>query len=244
LQAARARVNSAESALTKAKLDLERSTITAPFTGRVLEQMVDLGQVVTVGARLADVYATDFAEIRLPIRNADLAFVELPENQNTVAPLVTINSNLGGETTWHGEVIRTEGAIDEVARQLHVVAQINDPFGSITPVDRPLKIGEYVTAVIGGKLLQDVIVIPGNTIYQNSYVYIVEAGLLQRRDINIVWQNGVDAIINQGLAANDQLVTTPLGQITSGTPVRIAGEAVAGRPEQPPQRSVAGGAAN
>lgn len=244
LQAARARVNSAESALTKAKLDLERSTITAPFAGRVLEQMVDLGQVVTVGARLADVYATDFAEIRLPIRNADLAFVELPENQNTVAPLVTINSNLGGETTWHGEVIRTEGAIDEVARQLHVVAQINDPFGSITPVDRPLKIGEYVTAVIGGKELQDVVVIPGNTIYQNSYVYIVEEGLLQRRDIKIAWQNGADAIINQGLAANDKLVTTPLGQITSGTPVRIAGEAVARRPEQPPQAAAAVGAAN
>ena len=242
LQAARARVRSAESALTKARLDLERSTITAPFSGRVLRQMVDLGQVVTVGAQLAEVFATDYVEIRLPIRNADLEFVELPENQNTVTPLVEIKSTLGGETIWHGEVIRTEGAIDAVARQLHVVAQINDPFGTLTPVDRPLKIGEYVTAEIGGRQLQDAIVIPGNTIYQNSYVYIVEEGLLQRRDVEIAWQNGVDAIINQGLAVNDLLVTTPLGQITSGTPVRIAGEQNAARVARGP--AAAGGAAN
>ena len=105
-----------------------------------------------------------------------------------------------------------------------MVAQINDPFGTVNPVAKPLKIGEYVTAEIGGKLLQDVIVIPGNTIYQNSYVYVVENGLLQRRDVAIAWQNGVDAIIENGLTANELLVTTPLGQITSGTAVRIAGE--------------------
>ncbi|XOV84930.1 MAG: efflux RND transporter periplasmic adaptor subunit [bacterium] len=243
LQAARARVRSAQSALTKARLDLERSRITAPFSGRVLKQMVDLGQVVTVGTQLAEVFATDYVEIRLPIRNADLEFVDLPENQNTIAPFVEIKSNLGSETTWQGEVIRTEGAIDEVARQLHVVAQVNDPFGTLNPVAKPLKIGEYVTAEIDGKRLEDVIVIPGNTIYQNSYVYVVENNLLQRRDIDISWQNGVDAIIEHGLVADELLVTTPLGQITSGTAVRIAGEQTAQRrPRTPPANST--GAAN
>ncbi len=221
LEAARARVSSAQSALTKAQLDLERTAITAPFSGRVLRQMADLGQVVTMGAQLAEVYATDYVEIRLPVRNADLAFVDLPEGPDSAQPGVAVQSELGGSQLWQGQIVRTEGAIDEVARQLHVVAQINDPFVTGENVDRPLKIGEYVTAEIEGRALEDVLVIPSNAIYQNTYVYVVEEGLLQRREIDIAWQNGSEAVINSGLAPNDALVTTPLGQITSGTPVRV-----------------------
>ncbi len=230
LEAARARVSSARSALTKAGLDLERTAITAPFAGRVLRQMADLGQVVTVGAQLAEVYSTDFVEIRLPVRNADLPFVDLPEGAQSPRPDVTVQSELGGSQLWQGEIVRTEGAIDEVARQLHVIAQINDPFVTGAGVDRPLKIGEYVTAEITGRSLENVLVVPANTVYQNTYVYIVEAGLLQRRDIDIAWQNGRDTIVTAGLTAGDQLVTTPLGQITSGTPVRVVNsdEQVAG----------------
>jgi len=240
LQAAEARVSSARSALTKAKLDLERTSVTAPFSGRVLRQLVDVGQVVNPGTQLAEVYATDYVEVRLPIRNADLAFVELPEAHAAHNPEVVVHSELGGRVDWRGQIIRTEGAIDEVARQLHVVAQINNPFGTQEPVERPLKIGEYVTAQVSGKQLRDVIVIPANTIYQNSYVYIVEDGLLHRKDVEIAWQNGADAIISSGLAADDALVTTPLGQITSGTPVRIAGEQMAGARNAPGRPDEAG----
>ena len=224
LEAARARVNSARSALTKAELDLERTAITAPFSGRVLQQMADLGQVVTMGAQLAEVYATDYVEIRLPVRNADLPFVDLPEGPASAQPGVDVHSELGGSQLWQGRIVRTEGAIDEIARQLHVVAQINDPFVTRDDIDRPLKIGEYVTAEIEGRALDNVLVIPSNTIYQNTYVYVVEGGLLQRRDIEIAWQNGADAIVSSGLEPNDALVITPLGQITSGTPVRVINE--------------------
>ncbi len=227
LEAAKARVSSARSALTKAQLNLERSTVSAPFSGRVLQQMVDVGQVVGVGAELAELYTTDDAEIRLPIRNADLAFVDLPETEVANPPEVAIYSELGDKTVWRGEIIRTEGAIDEVARQLHVVAQISNPFGADAVVARPLRIGEYVTAEVSGKLLEDVVVVPVTTIYQNSYVYVVQDGLLQRRNIDIAWQNGVEAVVSDGLQNADALVTTPLGQITSGTPVRISGAEVA-----------------
>ena len=91
----------------------------------------------------------------------------------------------------------------------------------------PLKIGQYVTAEIAGSELNDVLVIPNSTIYQGSYVYIVEDGLLRRKDVVIAWQNDSDAIISEGLKHGDQLVTTALGQVTSGLRVAVAG---AGRP--------------
>jgi hypothetical protein len=67
-------------------------------------------------------------------------------------------------------------------------------------------------------------VINNSTIYQGSYVYIVVDGLLKRRDINIRWQNSQNSIIDNGLNAGELLVTTPLGQVSSGTRVSIAGE--------------------
>jgi len=242
LEAAKARIKSAESALQKAKLDLERTKIVAPFAGRVLRKLVDLGQVVSPNTQLAEIYATDVVEIRLPLRNRDLGFIRLPESyrfgsvgeDDRIA--VTIRSDLIGNEEWPARLVRTEGAIDEAARQLHVIAQIDDPFGHGSEGRSPLKIGQYVTAEIEGDRLSDVLVIPNNTIYQGSYVYVVENGLLQRKDITIAWQNDDDAIVDSGLEHGDQLVITPLGQVTSGLRVRIAGDKAmnAGAGQRPP----------
>lgn len=249
LLAAQARLVSAEANLDKARLALERTRITAPFDGRVLRQMVDLGQVVNVNSQLGEVYATDAVEIRLPIRNRDLAYIELPERYTNaeadVLPDAKLHSSLIKDQTWYGKIVRTESAIDQNARQLHVVAQIDKPFakddatsrnaaddGNQNEAGTAIKIGQYVTATIEGKTLNDVISVPESAIYQNSFVYIVRDGMLHRREIDIAWQNGELAIIDRGLNAGDQLVLTPLGQVTSGTRVNTAETPAAATAEQ------------
>lgn len=229
LEAARARISSAQSALQKANLDLERTRIVAPFAGRILRKLVDVGQVVSPNTQLAEIYATDVVEIRLPVRNRDLGFIDLPESyrfadaEDADSTAVTIHSDLIGNETWNAQLVRTEGAIDATARQLHVIAQIEDPFGPASVGRSQLKIGQYVTAEIAGSALSDVLVIPNSTIYQGSYVYIVEDNLLRRKDVVIAWQNDNDAIISDGIMHGDQLVITPLGQVTSGLRVAVAG---------------------
>ncbi|MGB5580592.1 MAG: efflux RND transporter periplasmic adaptor subunit [Woeseia sp.] len=230
LEAAKARVRSARAQLAKSKLDLERTRIKAPFAGRVLRKFVDLGQVVGMNSQIAEIYATDAVEIRLPLRNRDLRFIDLPEAyrdsdgiENSGA-IVEIQSELAGNAKWHAELVRTEGAIDETARQLHVIARIDDPFDSNESSATPLKIGQYVTARLQGNAVPNALVIPNQTIYQGSYVYVAEDGILRRRDIDIAWQNDEEAIIAAGLEAGDKLVTTALGQVTSGIRVSIIGE--------------------
>jgi RND family efflux transporter MFP subunit len=230
LEAARARVLSAESGLQKAALRLERTEIRAPFAGRVLRKFVDLGQVVSQNAQLAEIYATDIVEIRLPLRNRDLPFIDLPETfrytdeTEQYSGRVEIRSDLAGQVAWDAKLVRTEGAIDDTARQLHVIAQIDDPFAPTATGQAPLKIGQYVTAAIEGNTVRDALIIPNNSIYQGSYVYVVEEGILWRRDIEIAWQNDDEAIVSSGLDAGDRLVITPLGQVTSGIRVTIIGE--------------------
>lgn len=228
LMAAQANVYSAEASLAKAELALERSHIVAPYTGRILNKSVDVGQVVNVGTELAEIYAIDYVEIRLPLKNKDLPYMTLPERSrfqsaNTqVQPQVTIYSDLAARQSWLGKVVRTEGAFDQESQQLFVVAQIDDPYAQHDQGSLPLKIGQYVSAKIEGKTIENALTIPNKAIYQGSYVYIVEKNLLKRKNIDIAWQSDDVAVIQSGLEAGQFLVLTPLGQVTSGTIVNIS----------------------
>jgi len=245
-QAARARLASAEAGLVKAQLSLERTEVIAPYSGRVLSKLVDLGQLVNGTTRVAEIYATDYLEIRLPIRSSDLRFVDLPETYrgtDRAASQIPVNiySSLSGETEpWAGQIVRTESAIDESARQLHVVAQVDDPFGPAASDRTQLKIGEYVTADIQGKTVANSIVVPSQAIYQDSYAYVVKDGLILRRDIKVLWKNQTQSLIGSGLAQGDRLVTTTLGQISSGMKVIVEGEKPKPRKHGPHQAGAKG----
>jgi len=226
-----ANVLSAQAKLEKAQLALERTNIVAPFSGRVLKKHVDIGQVVSNNAQLAEVFATDTVEIRLPINNKDLAFIDLPEiyqsgektNQNSQ---VIFNSDLIGEQTWQGTLVRTEGAINDASQQLYVVAQIEDPYSTPVTGQNPVKIGQYVNALIRGREIQNALVIPNDAIYQGSYVYVLNnENRLLRKDITLAWQDESESLIGAGLEPNSRLVVTPLGQVSSGTQVAVLGEA-------------------
>lgn len=230
LAAAEAQVLSAEAQFEKADLALERTKVIAPYAGRILKTNVDIGQVISSNTALADIYAVDYVEIRLPIKNKDLPLMKLPEEYINDQALniseqgnVVLSSNLLGKQLWRGNIVRTESAIDEASQQLYVVAQIDKPYETNTE-NGQIKIGQYVTAAITGKNVQNAIVIPSSAIYQGNYVYIVEGDILKRKVIEITWQNGTESIIKAGLSAGDKLVLTTLGQINSGTRVLIAGE--------------------
>lgn len=228
LAAAEAKLLSAKAQLTKAELTLERTKIVAPYDGRVLNKNVDLGQVVSNNMQLASIYATDVVEIRLPIKNQDLKLIDLPEEfsdrqgAKRKGNAVTFYSTLGNDQ-WQGNLVRTEGSIDSQSNQLYVVAQIDEPYVR-SDKQMAIKIGQYLSAKVTGNLLTDALVIPVSSIYQGSYVYIVEEGVLLRKEITLLWKNEHEAVVQSGLNAGDNLVVTALGQVSSGTPVSIMGD--------------------
>lgn len=232
LAAARSQIDAARAKLAQAELAVERTEIKAPYAGRILSRSVDRGVVVSANQALARIYATDRVEVRLPLKNSELGYVDLPESYRNAGPgqndqpSVTVINRLGpAPEQWPATLVRTAGAIDEQSQQLYVTAQIENPYIVDQDGRRPLKIGQYVTAQIEGRTLADALVIPNSAIYQGSYVYLFEQGLLQRTEIEVAWQNGNESLISGGLKPGDQLVLTPLGQVSSGTPVkRMAGD--------------------
>jgi RND family efflux transporter MFP subunit len=239
-EAAKAQALSAEATLDKVKLSLERTKIVAPYAGRILKKNVDIGQVISSNTQLADIFAVDYVEIRLPIKNKDLPLMKLPEeyrnaheqsekvikdkNNKSMISNVVITSDLMGKQVWQGKIVRTESAIDAMSQQLYVVAQIIRPYDGEYNQGAQIKMGQYVTAQITGREIKNALVIPSSAIYQGSYVYIVENGLLMRKEVKLGWQNGTESIVTKGLVAGDKLVLTSLGQVSSGTPVAISGQ--------------------
>ena len=244
LKAAKANVTSVRALLKKAKINLARTEIRAPFDGRVLSTNIDLGQVSQLNGVLGTIYATDAVEIRLPIKNHEIPLINLPEvyrnhSLNSSPPAsVHIISNLAQEEVWQGTLVRTASSIDDSSRQLYVVARIDDPFGEKAKGRFPLKIGQYVTAIIEGTRLHNVISLPNNAIYQGNYVYTYKDGAVFRKAIHISWQNDSIAIAESGLIAGDELVISPLGQVASGTAVRKSNPATALK-EATPRKNVA-----
>jgi len=228
LKAVKASLNTARAQLALAELNLERTQVKASYDGRIQQTFVDLGAVVAPSNKLAEGYASDAVEIRLPLSNLDMPFINLPRpfaSTSVPTPVTFVNSLVQPPEYWEGEVLMSEASIDETSQQLYLVSRIEDPFlsnqASQLKVKQALKIGQYLEASIQGKTLESVIVIPNETIYQGKYVYVVSGDEVLRKNINIAWQNKNLSVISQGLEAGDLLVTTLLGQVASSTKVAI-----------------------
>lgn len=184
---AQADVEAAKAQIAKAERDLERTVIRAPYDGQVLEQLVDLGQYVNEGTSLGRIFATDYVEIRLPLPEREMRFLDLPEHfrDGTVpgggAP-VRLRSVVSGQpATWKGAVVRVESAIDESTRQTTAVAQVVDPYSRREDGAPPLRIGQFLEAEIEGKTLAGVFVIPRRAVRAgNEILLITPQNRLQR----------------------------------------------------------------
>jgi RND family efflux transporter MFP subunit len=228
LLSAMADAAAAEARLNRAELDLERTCIKAPYAGRVLEKSVDLGEYVTAGAVVAKVYGIDYAEIRLPLSDRELEFVELPDiyrgelpSDTSTRPMVDIVAKVGSrEHVWSGEVVRSEGTIDEKSRQLFIVAEVKDPYavlGRKTDIKLPpLKVGRFVEARIKGRLLKDVYVLPRRALRDGTELFMVKDERLVRRNVDVLWTDRKNIVISGGLEDGDLVVTTPSVYMKSG----------------------------
>lgn len=235
LKQAAAALASAQARIKTAQANLARTSIRAPFAGRMLSKNVDVGQYVSPGVELARGYAVDFAEVRLPLTATQFSYLEMPsiyrgENPTIEeGPAVTLQLEVAGSShQWQGRIVRAEGAVDTRSRQLFVVAQIDNPYGRTASGRPPLKVGSFVKASLTGKVIKGVFIIPRNLLRENSYVLTVardESGdVIRRRKVGIVWQNDKVVVVNQGLATGDLLCLTQIPIALENYPVRSVQE--------------------
>lgn len=232
LDDARAAVAAAEASLVRAERDLERARITAPYAGRVRRKGVDVGQFVTMGSSVATIYAVDQAEIRLPLPDNELAYLNLPlsyrGSANRQGPGVTLRSTFAGEThAWIGRIVRTESEIDPVSRMVHVVAEVDDPYRPGPDPDRPpLAVGMYVDAEIEGRRFRQIAVVPRSGLRGRSQVMVVDGeNRLRFRDVELLRMTAGSIYVRSGLASGERVVVSTLDSPTDGMLVQVTNPA-------------------
>jgi RND family efflux transporter MFP subunit len=225
---AQAQLNAAQAQLAKAKLDLERTTMTMPFDGRIVKTTIDVGQFITAGTPVATVYRTDIVEIMLPLEDAELEWFDLPLDGNNSAsggtPVGVFASFAGGEYSWQGQLVRTEGQIDPKSRMVHVVAQVTDPFKTESPRP-PLTPGMFVRVDIEGRQIENIYRLPRYAIRRGAEVWVAkgtgETKELTIQPVDIVRMDRDFAYISGGLNDGAFVITSALGTVTDGMDIRI-----------------------
>jgi RND family efflux transporter MFP subunit len=229
---AAAALREARAALVQAERDLARTNLKAPFDGRVRDESIDVGQFVSRGAPVANLYAVDWAEVRLPVPDEELAFLDLPlvwrgEQPDELGPEVRLFARFGGaEHEWRGRVVRTEGEIDAQSRMVHVVARIEDPYGRSDDATRPpLAVGLFVRAEIQGKVAPGVAVLPRAALRGDGQVLVLgDDGRLRFRDVAVLRTLRDQVVVSGGLATGERVCVSPLETVVEGMQVRVAPE--------------------
>jgi RND family efflux transporter MFP subunit len=200
-----------------AQLDLERTTIRAPFKGRVRERIVGVGQYVAPGAQLGRVFSTDVAEIRLPLTDADLAKLGLPvafvESAENPGPTARLSAFVAGDMhEWTARIARTDGAIDPATRQIGAIAVVDNPYGAGAAEDgTPLAMGLFVDADIEGRQIDNAITLPRSALHGRDIVYVVGDGdILEQRQVRVVSADRDTIIVVDGVNEGERVVTSPL----------------------------------
>ena len=228
LTIARASLREATARIARAERDLERTRMAAPFDGRVRTERVDAGQFVNRGEAVATLYSVDFAEVRLPVRDEDLAFLPLSlarvESSASQQPRVVLKARFAGaEHAWEARIVRTEGELDPRTRMVNLVAQVPRPYDPAGDLP-PLTVGLFVEAEILGKTVDDVLVVPRSAVQRDNRIYVVTAdNRLSFRDVEILRTTGDEYTIRGAIRSGEWICLSALDNAVEGQQVRPIG---------------------
>ncbi len=228
LASAKATVASARAKVKLAEVNLGRTKIKAPFNCFIRTKNVDYGQYLRSGTMILDVAGTDAAEIVVPLPLADLAWLDVPrqDNENQGSP-ATISMTVGSETyTWQGFLSRAVGEVNAKTRMVNVVIVIDDPYRlkKETTHSRELPMGSFVQVEVQGRVLPQVARIPRRSLQGENQVWLVDdENKLVLREVEVARKEKDTVLVKSGLAEEETLVLTPVSGAANGLVVRLRG---------------------
>lgn len=221
LEQARAVVASAESDLEAARLDLERTRISAPFHALVLSKAVDAGAMTAAQGTLATLVDVTCYQVEVQVPLDRLDRIRVHETQGSPA---RIRSLYAGRE-WEGRVVRTTGAVTEQSRMAGVIIRVDDPLGLGPAKGRPaMLLDDHVEAVIEGQAFDNVFSLPRNLVQEDSSLWIYNDGRLEIRKVAPVWIENDRVFIQSGLSPGDLVISSDLSAPVPGMALTLASQ--------------------
>ena len=210
----------------QAQENVKRTVLRAPFTGLVRSENIDIGQFASRGQAIATLYANDVVEVRLPIADRQLAFLNLPPLRNgnfpkDMQPTVKLSADYGGQVRqWFGKIVRAEAEIDTSSRMVHLVARVESSKDS-----QDLSVGLFVTAEIAGLAVENIVRLPRSAIRNDNQVLVVDTeNRLRFRDIQPLRLYRDNVLINAGLNPGERVCISTVQTAIDGMAVNPIAE--------------------
>jgi len=207
LEAAMLALRAAESSLKKAELDLQRTTLRAPFNAMVVSENVDLGQLVNQQTNVARLVGTDEYHIQVSVPVSTLRTIR-PRMADTPGSLATIIQRVGqSDIERQGEVIRQFPDLDPGGAMARILVSIKDPIGN--EGELPLLLDAFVDVATEAQPIEDSIRVPRSALRNGRNVFVMnDENLLEIRDVDIVWGEPDSVLVTSGLRPNERLVVS------------------------------------
>lgn len=224
IEATEAALEAARASVHRARLDLQRTEIKAPFSGVVMNENVDVGQYLRAGQSVGQIFSDEKVEIRVYLNDRDVGYIKIPGFNTEIkkGSTAVAETTIGGHfQKWTGYVERAE-IVDEKTRTIPVVVAIKDPYKTLPP----LSVGTFVRVRIKGYTLDRAVLIGKEAIQWTEqgtpFVWIVDKEKrLRRRIVNLQRSVNGKYIITEGLNDGEEVVITPPPVATEGMKVRI-----------------------
>lgn len=212
-----------------AEIAQEERTVLAPFSGAVLSEDVEIGDVVAAGQALAIIFTNDQLEVDVPIRQADAALIPgLFAGARATAQIEV--SFAGQRFRWHGEVARVQSELDPRTRTLLVtiaLSEFDDAAGRTVTGEEleagapPALINSFAYVTIDGASAENAFEIPSTALRTNSEVWLYRDGELAVQEVTPVHVDGETTFIRaNALARGDLVITSQLAAAVPGMALR------------------------
>jgi RND family efflux transporter MFP subunit len=235
-----AKIEATRAQLEMARLKLEKTTIKAPFDGRVTFESAEEGEFAPIGQKLASIFDISAMEIKVNLSARKMGHLEMMakfndfkdvmKDVNKINELIKKHGPLAKvtyqwsdkERIWTGKVSRMTGQLDVATRTIPLVVEVKDPFkGTIPGKSPPLVPGMFVDVALQGKMYKDVIRVPRSAIHEDS-VYVAKNGHLDIRKVQMVMQERDHVLVSKGLAEGELIILSPIPTPIPDMAVRVA----------------------
>lgn len=233
LAVAEANVKAAEAMLNQSKLDLERTSIIAPFDAQILSRNVNIGSEIDPNIELARLVGINeyWAIVNVPV--AKLKHINLSENGKDGARVIVRNRTAWPEGTFReGRAVRLIGALDGQTRLARILVSIKDPLALKPETKGPkMLVGSIVQTEIFGTPLKNVFRIDRDFLREGDRLWLKRDGKLAVTNATVVLKDKDYAYISEGMEDGDLLVTNNLTTVAEGVGLRTETDNQTNAPE-------------